>query len=439
MENPIHRTIENDSYGYHNPLLDTNLYWKGNDIYHTLPNKRSQYATNNIKLERPTTPDIMRGHINYPNSNLHQTLPNRQYLVQKLGMPVQLPQVTDVSIEHTPQVPLLSHFNSSNTPKNESLKISPIDPRNLGGFQSSTPSSKSRSDLKAAVNLNEKLLSPKKSTMSTDELYAVIHKGKKKMNITSDTCVESPISTPKRCKSPDTKVKSPETGYLGEKTRSRFSWSPSDGEFVEYNMNIDKLSPERQNWSCNNRKGTPQTSRLNFKKLLLHHSTKTNIASVSTKKMSAVEQLKLSKQTAQPPQTDLKILELSASPKTLQNRRFTPNSPSSPKHATDKQKCMPKLMSPKSQWRFTNPRSDVLSSTIPEDCGEDESPNGSTLPRKNTVLKPTQNFTETKSAGTVAQRIRAQRARFFGSPQNVQDATKENKAVLASSTLETAF
>ncbi|XP_031336241.1 uncharacterized protein LOC116165717 [Photinus pyralis] len=451
MENPIHRTIDTDSYGYHNPLLDTNLYWKGNDTYHTLPNKKSQYISSNLKLERPTTPDIMRGHVNHKHPNLHQTLPNRQYLVKKLGMPVQLPQVTDVSMEYKPQVPSLSHFD---TLGNDSLKISPIDPRNLGGgFQSSTPSSKSRNDLKAAVNLEQKLLSPKKSTMSTDELYAVIHKGKKKMNIsTVDNRIDSPTLTPKRCKSPDTKVKSPETGYLGEKTRSRFSWSPSDGEFVEYNTNIDKLSPERQNGTCNNRKGTPQTSRLDFKKLLLQHSTKTNVASVHTKKLSAVEQLKLSKHSPQPLQTDLKILELSASPKTLQNRRFTSSSPSSPKHFGEKQKCMPKLMSPKSQWRFTNPRTDVLSSTIPEDCGEDETGNSSTLRRNladfrsGTVLKSTQNFTDancTKPSNvpTVAQRIRAQRARFFSSPQSTstKDSAKENKAVLPSSTLETAF
>ncbi|KAF2882237.1 hypothetical protein ILUMI_23930 [Ignelater luminosus] len=583
MENPVRRPLDfTDPYGYQNPLIEANLqsidrihnemYSRGNPAYRTLPSRKSQCMVDNYNYERPITPDIMRG---LPSNQFNTStfsspgsyrrfkemkniseLPARQYPVQQIGIPVQLPEVTNLTSKYRPQVPSVSHFQnptssylqstsfhsstptkiepryylqqtetrnlspvssnvnlqqSSDTP-NDSLKISPIDPRNIGGFQSSTPSSKLQ-ELKAAANLESKLLSPKKSTMSTEELYAVIHKGKKKLNIhAADTSTEPAIATntqsPNRCMSPETRVKSPETGYIGEKARSRFSWSPSDGEYVEYNTNIDKLSPSpeaagsRQSWACSDRKGNQQTSRLDFKKLLLQQSAKSNVASPGIKKLSAVEQLKLSKQHAQsgkPSQSQINILELSGSPRNLQNRKLTTNTPGSPKNGPEKQRPMPKLLSPRSQWRFANPRSDVLSSTIPEDCGEDENSSnliqqkyGPPISRKQDVhsdskfginstgipkgdcltsgiLKSKQNLpstsvscnnnepkplvtssTTSKSSTSISQYLKAQRANFFSSTSSTQknsqsspsmpkNNSKENKTCIPPPTLETAF
>lgn len=344
------------------------------------------------EAERSTTPDITRG-LTRKNS-----VPSDQI---NLGIPVQIPQIG----HH--QVP-----GSRNTQGNEEepFRISPIDPRNTGGFQSSTPQPKT--DLKAAVNLESKLLSPKKSTMSNEELYAVIHKSKKKLNIKTE---EATPETPKEIESPK-HMKSPETGYIGKKARSRFSWSPSKGEYVDFNADIDELSSSKDDSliksseTCSDRKRPQTTSRLDFKKLLLQHGTKGNILQTTSKKLSAVEQLKLSKQNIQPatPKTDVNILEYSGSPRNLHNRKL--GAPRTP----EKTKPVPKLLSPRSQWRFASPRSDVLSSTILEDCREDESPNNSAERRPK----------ETSRAGnasveSVTRRMQTQRAQFFGaSPQS---------------------
>lgn len=497
--------------GYQNPMMQRN-YVGENLGYRTLPVRKSNYISDNYGYERPITPDITRGlpnnkfksntigysNVNYRNYDVkHNELPPRQYPIHQLGIPVQLPQVADFTVNQNSQVPCnvqyqnympqsprythsqtppkynnaqpaLSSYANSNklqsSQTDESLKISPIDPRSSGGFQSSTPSS----DLKSAVNLESRLLSPKKASMSSEELYAVIHKGKKKLNI--EPPKQSPNSPAKQVMLTEgsTKVKSPETGRIGDKARSRFSWSPSDGEYVDYNTNIDKISPpnkeigSRLSWACSDRKGNQQTSRLDFKRLLLQQSAKSNIISPSNKKVSAVEQLKLSKQKAQrSSQTkdhEMNILELSRSPRNLQTRKLLPATPSSPKEVADKARPMPKLMSPKSQWRFASPRSDVLSSTILEDCREDEiSPNTSAESKKSEQGSPLTTKGEGKSkqdsfrkelfssspnkARSVAEYLRAQRAHFFSSkPVNSNEPnTTVQKSQSPSSALETAF
>ncbi|KAJ8917168.1 hypothetical protein NQ315_012660 [Exocentrus adspersus] len=360
------------------------LQGSGN-AYSTLPSKKTQFFTT---AERSVTPDITRGLErvnNYQHSlprNFYKS--NHDLYNQKLGIPVQLPDVGMLNLQNQAQ-----GFNEN---------VSPIDPRHCRGFQSSTPSSKL--ELKAAANL----MSPKKSTMSNEELYAVIHKSKKRMNIETE---QSPVAVETETLVKQ-QVRSPETGYLADKTKSRLSWSPNKGEYMDFNADIDKLSPKsRQSWACSDRKGpkTKQTSTIDFKRLLLQKSS-----SSTPKKISAVEQLKLSKQQMQTkPPPEMNILDLSGSPRSLVNRRLLPGSPS---------REAPKILSPRSQWRFASPRSDVLSSTILEDCREDESPNSSGERRASPKQKP---------ALTAAQRLQAQRAQFFASPSPEKP------------TLETAF
>lgn len=272
----------------------------------------------------------------------------------------------------------------------ELVKISPIDPRTAASFKSSTPSNKEN-----VIDLSSRMLSPVKSTMTNEELYAVIHKSKKKLNIKD---------TPERAESPALSSVSlspvnsesslfekriqryPETGYLSD-PRNRMSWSPADKQISTKN-----LSSQKQDTICADRYGPiPQISRLDFKKLLLQHSVKLNTLSPQNKsnKLSAVEQLKLSrdKNQLQPTtisnRSQINILDLSGSPKTYTHRKVIkpssqPTSPGRTGALIKEHKNTPKiLLSPKSQWRFSSPRSDVLSTPIPEAYNEDENSNSS--------------------------------------------------------------
>lgn len=517
-----------------NPTNNMNIYPKSYEVYDdrisyqkygnqmgisrysTLPARKTQHTIIDCYPERSVTPDITRGlesnqygtqYVGYGDSyrpmEKASDLQNKYYpsytkygkynpkLTQNLGIPVQMPTILNKPSTQVPSQYISERFNHiqdrtlrENEIAEESLKISPIDPRNCGSFHSSTPSSK-MSELKAASNLENILLSPKKSTMSNEELYAIIHKSKKKMNIKTeepDLSGKSKADLQHDENNKCTGLKSPETGYLGEKSRSRSSWSPSSGEYVDFNTNIDKSPPSvdartRQSWSCNDRKGVQQTSRLDFKRLLLQHG-RTNI-SPNSKKISAVEQLKLSKQQAQSPKTqsEMSILELSGSPKIFGSRKIINPAPGSPRNTPEKIiRPVPKLLSPRSQWRFANPRSDVLSSTIVEDCREEENDNKiekENFPKinlKSTNLKSNtinnvrkQIFTDNNvqkvsidkvdSKMSITQRIKAQREQFFNAPttsksndrfnifNNVGSSVKDNEKKQSKSppTLETSF
>lgn len=460
---------------YLDPAMDTNKYLssqyyapRGAGMYSTLPSKKTQYFQDN-KTERSVTPDITRG-LERREQNLMRFQYQNQH--QNLGIPVQMPDINRLNLN---QVPYLKQQSYEDI--NESLRISPIDPRHSGSFKSSTPSYKT-TELKATSNLESKLMSPKKSTMSNEELYAVIHKSKKKMNIEDE---ETPRSSPVTVQSDQSMkqtMKTPESGYL-DRSKSRLSWSPSNGEYVEFNNDIDKLSPPndsrtRQSWACSDR--TPkvkQTSTIDFKRLLLQKS-----ATSTPKKLSAVEQLKLSKQQIKSPQPkgqpEMNILDLSGSPRSLVNRRFLANNaPGSPNRDP---KSVAKVLSPRSQWRFANPRSDVLSSTILEDCREDESPNSSgerRSPRNRNRDSPKKDGSprtyqreessnigeslykeattpkksspkgmpryETTPYSSASQRLYAQRAQFFQPINRSPEGEKKTAETCSPPTLETAF
>ncbi|XP_018561614.2 uncharacterized protein LOC108903802 isoform X1 [Anoplophora glabripennis] len=489
-----------DMYRYQEPIetdmdnryLSTQYYLqRGSNLYSTLPSKKTQFFASEYKTERSVTPDITRGLERNHNTqgdyehlkiNYQHSLPRNFYktdhglLNQKLGIPVRVPEVDKLNIQNVPLVYPTGDAPTNMRPQNdwryryksqdakpfddsdESFKISPIDPRHSRGFQSSTPSSKAI-DLKAAINLEDKLMSPKKSTMSNEELYAVIHKSKKRMNIeTENTPRSSPVTVGTETP-PKQIIKSPETGYLGDKSRSRLSWSPNKGDYVDFNSDIDKLSPpnesrSRQSWACSERKGqkSKQTSTIDFKRLLLQKSS-----SSTPRKLSAVEQLKLSKQQIKPPQPktqpEMSILDLSGSPRGLVNRRMLNSVPGSPSRDL---KPAPKILSPRSQWRFASPRSDVLSSTILEDCREDEtstsygekkqpSPKSDNTFNSNYVnnenlLDDIQNDPRNISILSAAQRLQAQRAQFFNSTPTIEEnRSRIQEKPSCPPTLETAF
>ncbi|CAK1546190.1 unnamed protein product [Leptosia nina] len=242
--------------------------------------------------------------------------------------------------------------------------------------------------------------------MTNEELYAVIHKSKKKLNIKEaperaespalSTISLSPVSS-ETCLYGKGSQRHPETGYLGE-PRCRMSWSPADKGSGSPNAGIYYGSP-KQETTCADRYGpAQQTSRLDFKKLLLQHSVKLNtLPQNKSNKLSAVEQLKISKEKVQAPSTppgnrsQINILDLSSSPKIYAQRKImkTPLSPGRANALLKDHKNAPKiLLSPKAQWRFSSPRSDVLSTPIPEANNEEENSNSSGEKRETSPVSP---------------------------------------------------
>ncbi|XP_012057310.1 PREDICTED: uncharacterized protein LOC105620425 [Atta cephalotes] len=158
------------------------------------------------------------------------------------------------------------------------------------------------------------VLSPTKSTMSNEELFAAIHKSKKKLNIKLNENDNENLSP---CGSMNSLVKT--------SASTRHSWSPeSQKAFPEISTTVQST-----------------TSRMDFKRLLLQQSVKAN-----PMRLSAAEQLKLSRQQSQ-----------------QQPQQSSPNTHQSP---------LAKVLSPRSVWRFQTPRTDVLSSTIIEDTAAEE-------------------------------------------------------------------
>lgn len=351
-------------------------------FYSTLPCKKRQYFAYDVPPERSITPDITRGLDKSQQSHQDSLYHQEDY---------------------------------------SELRISPIDPRSSGGFKASTPSGKV-----TGVNLVNTLLSPKRTTMSNDELYAVIHKTKKKLNI-GDVQLDQPEIA--RNESAKTKPII-ETGYIGSQSSLSSENNKSDLTAVNKDSKVQE--------TCNDRKGVKKMSTLDFKKLLLQKSS----GQPSNRKMSAVEQLKLSKQQLgkqskdgepeQPANNSMTILDLSASPRSLVHRK-TYNLPGSPERGGGKPAL--KVLSPRSQWRFANPRTDVLSSTIIEDCREDDINNSNgakSLLEKRVLLNRQEDCKPDDNVySSVSEKISAQRAKFF------EAKTPNNKKLPP--TLETSF
>ncbi|XP_047528482.1 uncharacterized protein LOC125065100 [Vanessa atalanta] len=328
------------------------------------------------------------GVVNYENENTNDVQMKFWTLPKSTStMPAERPVAMDQKSLQSPK-----NASSNLQSHQQSIKISPIDPRTSATFKSSTPTNKEN-----VVNLSSKLLSPVKSTMTNEELYAVIHKSKKKLNIKETSEITnspalniinlSPVSSEASLFHKGSQ-RYPETGYIGDnKTRSSINLDKQNiGPYPLGNFNTHKQE------TCADRYGPiQQTSRLDFKKLLLQHSVKLNTLNVQTKsnKLSAVEQLKLSKEKTQLPVTppgnrsQINILDLSGSPKTYSHRKIikSNNQPLSPGRTNsllkDHKNTAKILLSPKSQWRFASPRSDVLSTPIPEANNEDENSNSS--------------------------------------------------------------
>ncbi|CRK89440.1 CLUMA_CG003185, isoform A [Clunio marinus] len=215
--------------------------------------------------------------------------------------------------------------------------MSPIDPRNNGVFSTSTPQR----------NPNFSTMSPSKTSL-TEDLRSRLRLQNPGIRSHGNSPISSGRSTPKCVFEPQ------------QQSRSRHSWSTN-------NVEIPSTS------TCSDRLGTPKTSLMDFKKLLLNKNTSTRSG-----KISAVELLKQSKTNAQksPSPTpgslnnSMNILDLSSSPKTFATRRMIRQGQfgsnlltNSPSKTNNKQKHT---------WRMQNIRTDVISTSIPEAANDEE-------------------------------------------------------------------
>lgn len=225
------------------------------------------------------------------------------------------------------------------------LKISPIDPRNTGGsFKTSTPS-KNDNPSTPLSSLADDL----RHTLHIHEIGASAEAGGGGGNGSN---VSSPLSS----------------------GRSTPRLEPQSGRTTN--------DPNNLSQTCSDRMGTPKTTLMDFKKLLL---TKAGKSSIVAAKPSAVEQLRLARESAAAKaaaaaahnNSSMNILDLSGSPKTFANRRMLRQGNfGSPSKSLGQ--SVSKHMSPRSAWKFNNYRTDVMSTAIPEvNSEEDSSPNNS--------------------------------------------------------------
>ncbi|KAI4480660.1 hypothetical protein M0804_010213 [Polistes exclamans] len=249
-----------------------------------------------------------------------------------INEPIAMPPASTNLLKHDPISPIGvgygNGFESSTPITRSSRTVAERLALTTGNSTSPVPSSSGRSTPVQGSSSSGRntptnlILSPSKSTMSNEELFTAIHKSKKRLNIKDDSENMSPYG------SMNSLVKTP--------PGNRHSWSPESQKQTEIPISQAINSPS-------------STSRLDFKRLLLQQSVK-----VGPTRLSAAEQLKLSRQQCQQQQQQQQQL--------LQ----------SPTIVNPSQIPLTKVMSPRSVWRFQTPRTDVLSSTIIEDTAAEE-------------------------------------------------------------------
>lgn len=313
------------NYGYGPPMSNNaSPFQRNNDVYWTLQTRRRPNPMGSVemrddsKLIQPT-PRPIEELYSTPNkikSNKLKTTPT--------GFATYFSPIAkgNIGIELSDDV-------------DSSLKISPIDPRNTATFKTSTPSKP-----------HETSLSPTRSL--TEELRYKLRLQQVGVRSHGNSPVSSGRSTPKNV-------------LEAQAPRGRHSWASNSTDIAQ---------------TCSDRLGTPKTSLMDFKKLLLAHGSKSNLTTGG--KLSAVELLKKSKSAAQPVYPDTKvsansslnILDLSGSPKTFATRRmirqgnFGNGSPSKISNGSK--------LSSRGGWRYSNMRSEVMSTAIPEANSEED-------------------------------------------------------------------
>uniref|UniRef100_A0A182K2S4 Wiskott-Aldrich syndrome protein family member n=1 Tax=Anopheles christyi TaxID=43041 RepID=A0A182K2S4_9DIPT len=291
----------------------------------------------------PTRPDYARTYRAVAGGSAQDYAPPRALMAGSFASPQASPLVPETTVPDPyslyaiPKKVKASPLAAIPKPMDRSLRtilaeqseLSPIKPCQTNPFRTSTPS---KEDEVTIGSLHHRLLSSNVRSLGNSP----VHSGR---------------STPRELLEPQ-----PTT------PRGRHSWASNSVEVPK---------------TCSDRLGTPKTSLMDFKKLLLAHGTKSHASPGS--KMSAVELLKKSKetvatrpkdqQTSSSPASGMAILDMSASPKMYSFRRIaqqggyggSPTKGSGGKGAAAR-----------SNWRYNNMRTGVISTAIPEANSEED-------------------------------------------------------------------
>ncbi|GIY22393.1 uncharacterized protein CEXT_538881 [Caerostris extrusa] len=229
--------------------------------------------------------------------------------------------------------------------------------------------------------LNAEAIKQQHSTMSTEDLFAVIHSCKKRMNIKTDSDISlassSRSSSPSYFRSPSSRGALAETGFLSPRNLSSFDNSRDRRSWADFRP-TNSLTPERKSLASDRLGPTKPTSMHDFKMLLLQ--TRSNRQVLGPRK-SAVEMLKI-------PSSQNKDLIVTSIPLSPCNSTSysVPNSPSSELYLYSGHSTVPFKRNNRArsslQSRYT------MYPPIFEDCSEDS---------ENTRDIP-QNCTETVSS-----------------------------------------
>ncbi|XP_055586755.1 uncharacterized protein LOC129739372 [Uranotaenia lowii] len=339
-------------------VANTNPFQRSNDMYWTLQTRRRPTPMGSAIVRDDSKVLLPNGR---PMEELYST-PNKLRTNELKTTPTGFANYFSPIAKTNTGIELIDDVDSS-------LKISPIDPRNTAAFKTSTPSKPV-----------EECSSPTRNMLS-EELRHKLRLQHAGIRSHGNSPVNSGRSTPKNV-------------LEAQPPRGRHSWASNSTDIPQ---------------TCSDRLGTPKTSLMDFKKLLLAHGSKTNLTTGG--KISAVELLKKSKSNQPPAQSvapsskpsvnnsNLSILDLSGSPKTFATRRmirqgnFGNGSPSKIGSGS-------KLAS-RGGWRYANMRSEVMSTSIPEANSEEDNSSPNTSASASRSQSQSRNCTPTASTHEV--------------------------------------
>lgn len=306
--------------------------WRDNEVYDNSPFQRNDQTYWTLQTRARAGPQADKAF-----QTKDDLLQNRQNIESLYSTPNKTRsnqlKTTSLGFEFfSPVAP--SHLNERIVEEEETdIKeiMSPIDPRNNGVFSTSTPQR----------NPSFSTMSPAKTSL-TDDLRSRLRMQNPGIRSHGNSPISSGRSTPSRIFEPQQ-----------QSNRSRHSWSTNNVEIPSS--------------TCQDRLGTPKTSLMDFKKLLLNKNAPPKVGKISAVELLQKSKVNVQKATSPTPgmNSSINILDLSGSPKTFATRRmirqgqFGPslsNSPSKQKNA----------------WRLQNMRTDVISTAIPEAANDEE-------------------------------------------------------------------
>ncbi|GBL90658.1 hypothetical protein AVEN_219326-1 [Araneus ventricosus] len=213
---------------------------------------------------------------------------------------------------------------------------------------------------------NTDVTKPQQSTMSTEDLFAVIHNCKKRMNIKTDSDISlassSRSNSPSYLRPASSKGALAETGFLSPRNSSSFDSSRDRRSWADFRP-TNSVAPERKSLASDRLGPTKPTSMHDFKMLLLQ--ARSNSQALGPRK-SAVEMLKIPSPQDKAPRITSAPISLSPCSSVSYS---VPNSPSSDLYLYNGHSTVPFKRNNRArsslQSRYT------MYPPIFEDCSED--------------------------------------------------------------------